>query len=87
MKKRVLAVLMSVTMICALAAGCGKGASEGEDKKKEETKTSEEAEGGKSTWGCSVPNVANSYYSTCVSGVEDAVKKLDADASVVISDA
>lgn len=86
MKRRVLAVLMSVMMICALTAGCGKSSTE-ESEKKEDSKTSTETSGGNVVWGCSVPNVANSYYSTCVSGVEDAVKELDKDASVVISDA
>lgn len=86
MKRKVLAVLMSVMMVASLAAGCGKTDSK-DDAKKDTAKKEEQTEAGGDAWGCSVPNVANSYYSTCVSGVEDAVKELDPDASVVISDA
>ena len=45
----------------------------------------EEALGGE--WGVSVPNATNSFYATCVAGVEDTVAELDPDASVVVTDA
>ncbi|MCD2491901.1 sugar ABC transporter substrate-binding protein [Lacrimispora sp. NSJ-141] len=43
------------------------------------------SEGGK--YGCAVPNAQNSFYATCVSGVEEGVKQYDPTASVVVTDA
>jgi len=43
------------------------------------------AEGG--VWGVAVPNATNSYYATCVAGVEEGIKQFDPTATVVVQDA
>lgn len=42
------------------------------------------AEGG--LYGCAVPNATNSFYATCVSGVEQGVAEYDPECSVVVTD-
>lgn len=42
-------------------------------------------EGG--VWGVAVPNATNSYYATCIAGVEAGVKQYDPTATVVVQDA
>lgn len=84
MKKKVLSVLMSISVLAAMTIGMNAFAEE-ETEAAAEVSYSEEALGG--TWGVSVPNATNSFYATCVAGVEDTVSELDADASVVVTDA
>ncbi|MEF9972863.1 MAG: sugar ABC transporter substrate-binding protein [Clostridia bacterium] len=43
------------------------------------------AEPGK--YGCAVPNATNSFYATCISGVEQGVKEFDPECSVIVTDA
>lgn len=78
MKKKLLSAMICLSMIASMFAGTVSCAEEA-------VTYAEEALGGK--WGVSVPNATNSFYATCVAGVEDTVKELDPDASVVVTDA
>ena len=79
MSKKFLGVALSMAVVATMSVGTVVFAEEAE------VSYSEEALGGK--WGCSVPNATNSFYATCVAGVEDTVAELDAEASVIVTDA
>lgn len=91
MKKKVLGVLMSVCMIGAALTGCQSKEENqpGKTAQEEGTETGEDGgkEEGGEKYGCSVPNAQNSFYATCVEGVEEGVKEYDPGASVVVTDA
>ncbi|MDO4323987.1 MAG: sugar ABC transporter substrate-binding protein [Lachnospiraceae bacterium] len=82
MKKRLLSTVLSMSMIAGMMVGVTAFA---EEETEAPAAYAEEALGGK--WGVAVPNATNSFYSTCVAGVEDTVAELDPDASVIVTDA
>lgn len=96
MKRKMMGLVLSLAMVVSMLAGCGSkkadettaAKSQAAETKKEtdaETKKDDGQAGGK--YGCAVPNAQNSFYATCVAGVEEGVKQYDPTASVVVTDA
>ncbi len=107
MKKKALAMVLTMAMGVSLLTGCGStapantespaktaepaesvapadDAAEAVQEVSEETGGEENAGG---VYGCAVPNATNSFYATCVKGVQAGVEQYDPTADVVVTDA
>lgn len=89
MKRKMLAMVLSLAMVAGLMMGCGgsdDAASAGGDAKTEEGGSDEEKNDGDITIGSVIMNTSGEWFAEVIKGMEDAGKELGVNVSIVSSD-